>query len=251
MKASTIKSIYFTLGIIALFVIWYLAYLIVNNSGIIPSLSEVFDALGNIATSIESYEMIAFTILKIILSIVISFIASVILAILSLINFRIEAFIRPLIAFLRTVPVVSIAMIVLIVFFDKDIRYLGTIVISSSVIVPIIYEGILTGFKTINTNITDATKLLSKVNLKVILSVYIPLALPNIITSLVQSFGLGLKVLVMSEVIVNPPDSIGRLIGEYASYGEISYVFAWTIILIIIVLILDIILKKIKIKSWE
>ena len=85
-------------------------------------------------------------------------------------------------------------------------------------IIPIIYEGILTGFKTINSNIIDSTKLLSNINLTVLFNIHIPLAMPSLITSLIQSFGLGLKVLVMSEVIVNPPNSIGRLIGEYAIY---------------------------------
>lgn len=56
--------------------------------------------------------------------------------------------------------------------------------------------------------------------------------------------------LVMSEVIINPNNSIGKAIGEYATYGEMEYVFAWTIILIIIVLLCDYGLKKFKAKTW-
>ena len=44
--------------------------------------------------------------------------------------------------------------------------------------------------------------------------------------------------------------SIGKVIGEYATYGEMEYVFAWTIILIIIVLLCDYALKKFKAKTW-
>lgn len=251
MKTSTTKRIYFLLGILFLLLLWYIGDLIVSNSGIIPSINEVTTILLDILGQANTYIMILFTLFKIILSVIISLIISIILASISLINYRLESFIRPLIVFLRTVPVVSIAMIVLIIFFDKEIRYIGTIVIAVSVIIPIIYEAILTGFKTINSNVIDNTKLLSNINLKVLWNVFIPLALPNIVTGLIQSFGLGLKVLVMSEVIINPPNSIGRLIGEYASYGELGYVFSWTIILVVIVIIMDIILKNIKIKSWE
>ena len=68
--------------------------------------------------------------------------------------------------------------------------------------------------------------------------------MPSIATSVVQSFGLGLKVLVMSEVIVNPNNSIGKVIGEEATYGNIDSVLAWTIILIVIVLIFDYFLQR-------
>ena len=251
MTVSTTKKIYFTLGIISIITIWYLSSIIVNNSGIIPTVNEVLVTLGELLSELQTYDMILMTLLKIVISIIVSLLISILFACLSLINYKVESFIRPIISLFRTVPVVSIAMIVLIVFFDKDIRYIGTIVIATTVIIPIIYEGILTGFKTINSNIIDSTKLLSNINLTVLFNIHIPLAMPSIITSLIQSFGLGLKVLVMSEVIVNPPNSIGRLIGEYASYGELSYVFSWTIILVLIVVLFDVLLKKIKIKSWD
>lgn len=251
MKISTIKSIYYILGITFIIAIWYISSIIVNNSGIIPSISEVGYRLQEILGDKNTYLMIGNTIIKIIVTVIISSVISIILAILSLLNYRIESFIRPFIAFFRTVPVVSIAMIVLIIFFRQNIRFIGTMVITSTVCIPLIYEGVLTGFKTINSTIIDATKLLSNTNVEVLKKVYIPLAFPSILTSIIQSFGLGLKVLVMSEVIVNPPNSIGRLIGEYASYGELGYVFSWTIILVVIVLIFDVCLKQIKIMSWD
>lgn len=251
MKTSTIKSIYYISGICFIIAIWYISSIVVNNSGIIPSISEVIDKLQEILSDKNTYLMIATTIVKIVVTVLISSVISLILAVLSLFNYRIEAFIRPLIAFFRTVPVVSIAMIVLIIFFKQSVRFIGTILITSTVCIPLIYEGILTGFKTINSNIIDATKLLSNTNVKILMKVHIPLAFPAILTSVIQSFGLGLKVLVMSEVIVNPPNSIGRLIGEYASYGELSYVFGWTIILVVIVLSFDICFKKMKIMSWD
>lgn len=255
MKTSIIKkyskNIYYFLGIFAIVVIWFLLSKIINNQGILPSLGNVFVKLKDLLIEANTYGMILSTVLKIVLALAISFLVSVILALLSLINYRIENFIRPSITLMRTVPVVSIAMIVLIIFFRQNVRYLGTIIIAALVIIPILYEGILTGFKTINSNVIDDTKLISNFNFTVFWNVYLPLAMPNIVTSIVQSFGLGLKVLVMSEVIVNPNNSIGKAIGEEATYGNMDSVLAWTIILIVIVLIFDYFLKKVKIKSFE
>lgn len=255
MKTSIIKkyekNIFYFLGIITIIFIWFLVSKVIANEGIVPNISTVLNKLKIILLDKNTYVMIILTVLKILLALAISFALSVLLALLSLINQKIENFIRPSITLMRTVPVVSIAMIVLILFFRQNVRYLGTIIIAALVIIPILYEGILLGFKTIPNAVIDETKLVSNFNSNIFFHIYLPLAMPSIATSVVQSFGLGLKVLVMSEVIVNPNNSIGKVIGEEATYGNIDSVLAWTIILIVIVLIFDYFLKKIKIKSWD
>ena len=255
MKNSIIKkytkNIYYILGIITIILIWFLVSKIIQNEGIVPTISTVVIKLKELLSNKDTYVMIVLTILKILLALAISLALSILLALFSLINHRIENFIRPSITLMRTVPVVSIAMIVLILFFRQNVRYLGTIIIAALVIIPILYEGILLGFKTIPNAVIDETKLVSGFNSSVFFNIYLPLAMPSIVTSVVQSFGLGLKVLVMSEVIVNPNNSIGKVIGEEATYGNIDAVLAWTIILIAIVLVFDYFLKKVKIKSWD
>ena len=254
MKLSTtnnkINNLFFVLGILSIILVWFLFSVVIDNSGIIPSIPAVFEKVFDLLKELNTYTMIIKTIFKIVFALLISFVLAFVFAILSLLSSKIENFIRPLITLFKTVPVVSIAAIVLIMFFKQDVRYIGTIVVGIIVIVPIIYESILTSFQSIDKNIIDSTKLESNFNFRLIMDVYVPLALPSIVTSILQSFGLGLKVLVMSEVIINPNNSIGKAIGEYATYGEMEYVFAWTIILIIIVLLCDYGLKKFKAKTW-
>jgi ABC-type nitrate/sulfonate/bicarbonate transport system permease component len=67
-----------------------------------------------------------------------------------------------------------------------------------------------------------------------------------VISGLISSFGMGLKVMVMSEVIMNPNDSIGQLIGLHSSMGDISIVLAYSILLLIIVIVIDYLLKCIN-----
>jgi ABC-type nitrate/sulfonate/bicarbonate transport system permease component len=84
----------------------------------------------------------------------------------------------------------------------------------------------------------------------VIKDIYLPLTFPHILTSLLQSFGLGLKVLVMAEFISNASPSIGNEIIYYKNdLGEMSYVYAWSIILVLFVLIIDFIINILKKKT--
>ena len=74
-------------------------------------------------------------------------------------------------------------------------------------------------------------------------SIHIPLTFPHIISGIIAAFGMGLKVMVMSEVIMNPNNSIGQLIGLYSSTGDISIVIAYSLLLLLIVIVIDYILK--------
>ena len=72
------------------------------------------------------------------------------------------------------------------------------------------------------------------------------LELEYLLTSLIQAFGLGLKVLVMAEFIAETKNSIGEVIRFYKNEALTEYVFAWTIILVLFILLIDLLLHYIK-----
>lgn len=246
MKTSTIKKTYFILGIIAIGLLWFILSLSINNENVIPSIPKVAISLVDILKVGNSYIMILSTILKLIGTVIISLVIAALLASLSLLSTRFTYFLKPLIIIMRTLPVAAMIMILLVVFFRQNVRYQGTMVVSSFVIIPVMYEGILAGFKGIDKSIKDEVKLISNSNIKTIYYINLPLALPYIFVSIIQSLGLGLKVMIMSEVIMLPTNSIGKAISEYASWGELDDVFAWSIILLILVVLFDILLKHIR-----
>ena len=91
----------------------------------------------------------------------------------------------------------------------------------------------------VDSNIKDEVKMLSNTNFKVIKSVYLPMVFPYLLTSLIQSFGLGLKVMVMAEYISQPKYSIGSELVIYKNETMMEYVYAWSIILILVVIIVE------------
>jgi ABC-type nitrate/sulfonate/bicarbonate transport system permease component len=72
----------------------------------------------------------------------------------------------------------------------------------------------------------------------------------DIRTSLLQSLGLGIKVLVMSEYLAQTQQSIGNELYMAKTNIEFSEVFAWSFILITIALLFELIInhyRRIKI----
>lgn len=247
MKTSTTsKNIYFILGIVFLLGVWVISSILINNSGILPNIDEVSYILVNILKDQNTYLLLGNTFLKILIALSVSFIIALLLAMLSLLNEKVEYFIRPLIVFFKSIPIVAVVMVLIIMFFKQNVRFIGTIVASCFVIIPIVFESILVGFKTVDETIVQAARLDYVSGFKLIRKIHLPIALPHVISGLISSFGMGLKVMVMSEVIMNPNDSIGQLIGLHSSMGDISIVLAYSILLLIIVIVIDYLLKCIN-----
>ena len=96
----------------------------------------------------------------------------------------------------------------------------------------------------------DEVKMTAGLSPRVICKVHLPITFPSILTALIQSIGLGLKVLVMAEYLSQPKYSIGN---EFVYYKDISlqmeYLYAWSIILIVFVLIMEILISYISKKK--
>lgn len=246
MKISTIKkSSFYSLGVLFIFVIWHLGFLHYDNDYIIPSIDQTLSSLGLLLTKSHTFLVLGHTLLRLLISIICCFVGGVAFALLSKISNCFKAFVKPIFTLLKTLPVAVVIILLLVALKSNALYY-----IVGLVVLPIIYEGVLNALESIDQNIIEEVKMDSKVTPCVIFRIYIPITLPQILTSLLQSFGLGLKVLVMAEFISNTSNSIGYEIMFYKDYAnEMSYVYAWSIILIIFVMVVDSIISLIKRKS--
>lgn len=219
-------------GIFTIFIIWYIVNFWIDNALILPSIDAVFRALYNLLISPDVYLLVLKTFLRLMIIIALSFFVSLTAAVVSFLSRKFEHFFKPYLVLMKTVPVISMIILLLIFFGNKTSPYLLT----SFVIIPILYEGILSAFRNIGQDILDEVRMITAMNLKVIRDVFIPILFPALMVSLLQSFGLGLKVMIMGEFIAQPADSIGyRLQLERISLNTAG-IMAWTMILVALVL---------------
>lgn len=245
MKKFTTKINYWLLGgILFILLLWGLTSYLIDNSIVIPKISEVIKALISLFESKQTYIVIFNTISRLIITICISFTIALVLSVLAVSIKVMKEFLKPIMALMRTIPVAAIIIILLMIFGNIKSPY----IITSLVVLPIMYEGILVSFENIDQGIIDEVKMLSKLNFKIAKDIYIPIVTPQILSTLVATVGLGLKVMVMSEFIAQPNNTIGYMMLQEKNFLEMDYVFAWTMILIVFVLLVEELLKLIKIK---
>lgn len=237
-----------TLSVFILIIIWQLYSIKINNSIIMPKPLDVLETLWELLVSLKTYSIILATFKRLFITIGLSTLFGLTLGLVSGMHYQLEAFLKPIVVSLRTLPVISIIVIVLILYGNVFSLYIITFLL----LFPIIYQAELDGVKHIDPLLISVLKLeCNRCSPRGIRMVYLPLSLPFLRTGIIQSAGLGIKVLVVAEYISQAKVSIGREIYLGRINLEYNLVFAWSIILIIVVLLVEHLVEKYLITTYK
>ncbi len=238
MKRSITKKnndfVFIFIGIIFLLLLW-LVLRVLEPTILVPKVSDVIKDIANIFTSKEVL-LIFYTLIKIIVVVLLSLIISIILGMLMFKSKKVNLIFMPILAVMKSTPVASILILLLI--FVKE-RFAPS-VICMLVIIPVMSEGIKAALEQIDKDIIEETKMITNINIKVIFTVFLKMKKNTVVELVITSFGLGLKALVMGEVITQGRNTIGNAI-VLAKSASLDYtrVFSWTIILLTMVILVE------------
>ncbi|MFA7367644.1 MAG: ABC transporter permease subunit [Bacilli bacterium] len=235
-------NIYSLIGIVFVFVIWFTFGNIINNDIILPKPNDVLSQLWVLLSKNSTYIIIFNTIVNLLITVIISLVLSIILSLLSLTSRAFNGFISVIVSIIKTLPIATIIVIILIMFGGAK----SPLIITGFVVFPLQYEAIYTSFKSVDKNLIDDLKTLTSLNFTVLKDVLIPINLPFILSAIIASFGLGFKVMVMAEFITQPKNTIGMQLLYNKDMLEMTSVFAWTVLIVVLVIIFDVLVKKVK-----
>ena len=252
LKDNYKKYLFESLGILAIFLIWLFASILINNDIVLPSIGLVFKSLFNLLKKGETYLIILYTLLRIIISLIIGIFFGILLGVLSSQIKAIHYFISPIIKIMRALPIASIILIILIMFGQNgfgDLTF-SPILVTTLLIIPIVYEAVYKGIINIDESLVYVARLYSTSKFNMITKSFLPLIKNEISISLAQSIGLSFKAMVMAEYISQTQTSIGFALLNAKSWLEYQDVFAWTIILIVLAMIIEALSAYIVKKNW-
>jgi len=229
------KNLWSIGSVFVLFIIWILLSTLIGNEIVMPSPFQTIRAFFGILTQDNSLQAILFSLYRLIIALFVASLLGVTLGVVSGLNHRFRLIVRPIVSVLRTIPVISIVVILLIVFGFTLTPYLITFLM----IFPIIFQAISDGIENLDQELVDVFLLEDDAFIDGVRYCYLPLIGPQIKTSLLQSAGLGIKVLVMAEYLAQTKNSIGNSLYLAKVNLDYSQVFAWTILLIIMALIIE------------
>ncbi len=222
-------------SIFVLFLLWILLSTLMQNDLIMPTPWDTLKALGGLFMTSKGLSAIAMTLFRLIVSLSIATLLGLSLGVITGLKPHFKAFFSPIVSVLRTVPVISIVVIMLMIFGFTLTPYLITFLM----IFPIIYQGVSDALESLDEELIDVYRLENDDWIDGLKYCYLPLIQTSIKTALLQSAGLGIKVLVMAEYLAQTKTSIGNAL--YLAKVNLDYasVFAWTLLLIGLAMVIE------------
>ncbi|MGE3974298.1 MAG: ABC transporter permease [Bdellovibrionales bacterium] len=190
---------------------------------VLPAPSEVWQTLNEHFA--EYFRATLITLTEALVGLLLSFVVGVSTALLMTSSKNIEAALHPYALFFQTVPLISIAPL-LVIWFGYG---MGTVVISSFIIsvFPMI-TNTLAGLKSTEFALLDLFRLYGATRLQTLLKLRLPSAVPHIVTGLRISTGLAMIGAIVGEFIAG--GGLGGLIDSSRSQQRIDKVFAAVLI---------------------
>lgn len=211
-------------------VIWQLLSNVVGVSFIFPSVTDVLKSLISLITTIEYYEIILSSALRISIGFIMAFIVGIIAGVLAGRFSVVKDFLEPLMQVLKTVPVTAFIILVLIWAGSQNV----SVIVSFIITLPMVYSGILSGIAQIDVKLIQMAYVFRMSKIKTFKYIYIPQVYPYIVSSLKVAIGMCWKAGISAEVIGLSKNSIGTQMYYSKLYLMTSELFAWSITVVVV-----------------
>ena len=243
MKLSTIKRISFsTTTIIILFIIWAILANVNQGNFLYPTLGQIIKTLFKEFTKANVLNYL-YTIFRVIIACASSIIIATLIIVLYLKAHSSFAFFSPIIVILKTIPFIAISLFIILLFLK--VKVIGAIVISFILTLPIGVETLKMGVDNIPRSITDDLATLDVNFFLKLFKVYLPILAPYFLLVVLETFGLGFKVMIMAEFFMQLKNSVGFMFNDAKVNLDMDRLIAYSIVTILIVSINDLIVKKV------
>lgn len=224
------------LGAVALIIIWSAAALIVDDEIILPSFVDVFKKLILMFKTDALLPAILKTTSRIMIGVLISIVFGNFLAYISY-KFNLKEYFEPLFSILRTIPVISIVLIVLF-FAEKNLLSLIVVIF---VTLPIVYENVHTALTNIDSKKLELAKVYDLKSGTVFRYIELPTIIKSTLMSLRIALGLSFKAGATSEVVSGATGGLGELMYVSKLSFDMPELIAITFVIIILSFIFEMI----------
>ena len=222
----------FCLGILLIGALVQAAGWLKGDALVFPGVDVILEAFFRLLGTGHTWALIGTTLGHLLLSMAVSSVTGVLIGMAEGMSDFVRALFRPLMNLLRSLP-----MIVLIVILMVLMPYPRVPVAASSLIlIPIISEATSEGCRRIEPELIDVYRLNSGFSPRVLKSVYLPLMAGYFRQAWVNAAGMGLRLAISTEYMVQTRNSLGKAIYSSAYFNEYQDIYAYALIMILLVL---------------
>ncbi len=225
----------FCLGLVLIAALLQAAGAMKGDRLVFPGVDEILRAFLRLITTGQTYRMIWTTMQHLIVSVAVSTGIGIALGLLQGMNRFIRKLLTPLMIMLRSMPMIVMIVIVMVL-----VKYEKVPVIASSIIlIPMIAEAACEGCLRIDRELIDVYRMNASFNGRVLLHVYLPLMAGYLRQAWINAVGMGVKLAVSTEYLVQAKNSLGKAVHTSGYFNEYQDIYAYALVMILLVLLVS------------
>ena len=225
----------FCLGIVLIGAMIQGAGALKGNDLVFPGVTEILRAFLRLLGEARTWQRIGVTMAHVLSALAVSTAIGVGVGVLQGLCGFVRRLLQPLMSFLRAIPMVVLIFIVMVL---MDYDYVP-VVASSLILIPMIAEAACEGCLRIDRELIDVYRMSGGFSLTVLWRVYLPLMAGYLRQAYVNAVGMGVKLAVSTEYLVQTKNSLGRAVTDSTYFLEYQDVYAYALIMILLVLLLS------------
>lgn len=237
-RSKTRDTLAFCLGILLIGLLMQGIGYVKDNRLVFPTVQEMADAFLHLLTQGDTYRQIGITLLHLIEALALSTLIGGALGLLSGVSRFARTALKPPLFMLRSIPM--IVMVVTVMILVPRAQYARVPRITACLLLfPLICEATAEGVRRIEPEMIDVYRMNSGFNARVLFRVYVPLMAGYIRQAYVSAVGMGLRMVVSTEYLVQTRNSLGKAVFDQYTQNEYAAVYAYALLMILLVLLLS------------
>jgi len=203
----------------------------------LPSPGAVLRSFGDLGTGLG--DSIIATLERVIGGVLIATVIGVVLGVFAGTNRAVGSAVAPLVIFLRSIPMGAMLPLMLMLFATGEKQKVMFIFFA---IVPFVFSDTVKAISIVPERYVETAQTLGASNRQILFKVLVPLALPDIITSLRFQFGLALGYVMLAEAIATT-SGLGVMLNANERLGKIEQNYALLFIIALLAFMIDFLIR--------
>lgn len=220
--------------------IWQIISIIIDMPLLLPGPIAVLKRLFELIVTKEFILSSLASLFRIFIGIFIALGLGTLLAVLCSVSKVVYSIFYPVLTIIKATPVVSFVLLIWLFIGEQQ----TPIIITIMMMLPIVWANVYQGIKSVDEQLLEVCNVYKIPFKKRLTSLYVPSVIPYFVSSLLSGIGLSWKAGVAAEVLCSPEWSIGEAIFNAKYDFDGIELFAWTVTVIILSLIFELLLTR-------
>ena len=215
--------------------IWQITAMIVGMELLLPTPWTVLVRLSELVLTLDFYKTVLHSLLRIILGMLAGTLIGVLGGTLTALSSLAKDFFAPILAVIKSTPVASF-IILLVLWISRDSTPL---IIAAMMVIPVVWTNVESGIRNTDQALLEMAKAYKMSIPSQIKQIYLPSVTPYFLAALRSALGMAWKAGIAAEVLLLPLISIGKMIAEAKTNLDSANLFAWTVVVVIVSVIIE------------